>query len=69
MLHCSQVVFTISDFSRHIGDLVADWLLDLSCFHHLVALPFSGKVSKAFPVTPSGYEMATPILIYRPGVE
>ena len=34
------------------------WLLDLLCFHHLVALSNIGKVTKAFLLTPSGSKMA-----------
>jgi len=31
------------------------WLvLDLFCFHHLVALSYSGKVTEAFSFTPRG---------------
>jgi len=36
--------------------------LVLFCFHHLVALPYSGKVTETFPFTPSGYEMASKIM-------
>ena len=30
------------------------WVLDLFCSRHLVALSYWGKVTKAFPITPSG---------------
>ena len=38
--------------------LVIGWVLHFFCLYHLVALSFSGKVTKAFPLTPTGYEMA-----------
>ena len=38
--------------------LVIWWVLDLFCFRHLIALSYSGKVTKAFPLTPCGYKMA-----------
>jgi len=34
------------------------WVVNLFWPYHLVALPYLGKVTKAFPITPSGYEMA-----------
>jgi len=37
--------------SRHVGHLVGASLLDLFCFHRLVALSYSGKVTEAFPFT------------------
>jgi len=41
------------------------WLvLDLFCFHNLVALSYSVKVAEEFPFIPSGYEMASKILAW-----
>jgi len=34
------------------------WVANLFWPYHLVALPYLGKVTKAFLLTPSGYEMA-----------
>jgi len=33
-------------------------VLDLFCFHHPVDLSYLEKATKAFPLTPSRYEMA-----------
>jgi len=38
---------------RQLSNLSGKFVLT----HHLVALPYLGKVTKAFPLTPSGYEM------------
>jgi len=35
------------------------WVVNLFWSYHLVALLYSGKVTKALPLTPSGYEMAS----------
>jgi len=44
--------------------LLAIWrVLDLLCCHHLVALSYSRKVTKAFSLTPSGYEMAAKTVV------
>jgi len=40
-------------FSRHFGHLVDAGLVLLDCFHHLVALSYSGKFTEAFSLTPS----------------
>jgi len=43
-----------------LAAILVIWLvLDLLCFHHL---SYSGKVTEAFPFTPSGYEMASKIV-------
>jgi hypothetical protein len=44
--------------------LVIWWVLDLFWFHHLVALPYVGKVTKACPVTPNGYKMAAKRVVW-----
>jgi len=45
--------------------ILAIWLvLDLFCFHHLIALLYSGKVTEAFPFTPSGYKMTSKIVAW-----
>ena len=54
-VHKFILVHTTSGFEL---SLVIWWVLDLFCFRHLLALSYSGKVTKAFPLTPSGYEMA-----------
>jgi len=44
---------------------LAVWLvLDLFCYHHLVALSYSGKAIEAFSFTPTGYEMASKIVAW-----
>jgi len=43
-------LFTTSGFEPPYW-LTGEW-------YHLVALPYLGKVTKALPSTPSGYEMA-----------
>ena len=53
------ISYLLPVLSRHIGYL---WVLHLFCFRHLVALPYLGKVTKAFPLTSSGYEMAAKIV-------
>ena len=40
------------------------WVLHLFSPHHLVALPYLGNVTKAFPLTPSRYEMAAKIVAW-----
>jgi len=53
-------VFTvlICNFWFWAAILTIWWVVNLFLPYHLVALPYLGKVTKAFPLTPSGYEMA-----------
>jgi len=46
-------------FRFRAASLAMWFVLDLFCFHRLVALSFSGKLFAAFPFTPSNYEMAS----------
>jgi len=54
-IHKSSVLSTFG-WSHLIGHLVV--AIDLCCFHRLVAVSYSVKVTREFPLTPSGYEMA-----------
>jgi len=38
--------------------LASRWVVNLFWPYNLVALPYLGEVAKAFPLNPSGYEMA-----------
>jgi len=49
--------------SHHMGHLVGARLV---LFSSVVALSYSGKVTKAFPLAPSGYEMTTKIGVHLP---
>jgi len=56
MLYAVHVLYLLHPFFATI--LAIWWVLDLLSFHYLVVLSYSGKVTKALPVTPSGCEMA-----------
>jgi len=44
---------------RLLAAILTNWLVvNLFCTYDLTALPYLGQVTEAFPLTPSGYEIA-----------
>jgi len=62
MLYIAHKLYVlIPVLSRHFGHLVDARLV---LFPSTLALSYSGKVTEAFPFTPSGYEMALKIVAW-----